>query len=151
MEYRERLVVPLWWWPLVGFFALSFAIALFVYLPVVVGSTVAIGVLLFTAAALVAMGSVRIGVDEQALTAGHSRIEWAWIDRVRGCDAETMRTILHSSHQVGSFLVTRPWISSGVVVRLADPADPHPAWILSSRHPDELAAAIARHLDQERP
>jgi len=33
-----------------------------------------------------------------------------------------------------------------VVVRLADPADPHPAWIVSTRHPGQLAEVIRRHI-----
>ena len=96
--------------------------------------------------ALLAAGSVRIVVDEEALSVGGARIEWRWLDRVRGLDAATMNTVMHSSHQVGSYLVTRPWMHSVVVVRLADPADPHPAWIISTRHPDELARVIGEHI-----
>ncbi|MPN07380.1 hypothetical protein SDC9_154650 [bioreactor metagenome] len=45
---------------------------------------------------------------------------------------------------VQAFLATRPYIRRVVEVTLADPADPHPYWLISSRHPEELADAIRR-------
>ncbi|HWJ84512.1 MAG TPA: DUF3093 family protein, partial [Cellulomonas sp.] len=34
------------------------------------------------------------------------------------------------------------WIHAGVRIELVDPADPTPYWIVTSRRPDELAAAL---------
>ena len=89
---------------------------------------------------------MRIVVTEEGFGVGRSWIEWHWVDRVRGMDAQTMNSVMRSSHQVGSFLVTRPWIRSGLVLRLADPADPHQAWIVSTRRPGKLAAIVGEYI-----
>ena len=41
-----------------------------------------------------------------------------------------------------AFVVQRPWIPGAVQVHLDDPADPTPYWVVSSRRPDKLAAAL---------
>ena len=41
-----------------------------------------------------------------------------------------------------AFVVQRPWIPGAVQVVLDDPADPTPYWLVSTRHPDRLAAAL---------
>ena len=42
------------------------------------------------------------------------------------------------------FVSLRPWSSAdGVLVRLDDPEDPHPAWLFSSRHPARVVEALA--------
>lgn len=41
-----------------------------------------------------------------------------------------------------AFVVQRPWIGRGVRVVLDDPEDPTPYWIVSSRRPDRLRAAL---------
>jgi hypothetical protein len=41
------------------------------------------------------------------------------------------------------FVALRPWsASSGVLLELNDPLDPHPAWLFSSRHPARVVAAV---------
>ena len=51
--------------------------------------------------------------------------------RVHGVDADAR-----------AFLVTRPYISRAVKVTIEDPADPTPYWLISSRHPRQLTAAL---------
>ena len=41
-------------------------------------------------------------------------------------------------------LVLRPYVASAVEITLDDPADPVPYWLVSSRRPQELAAALTR-------
>jgi DUF3093 family protein len=41
-------------------------------------------------------------------------------------------------------LIQRPWIGGAVQVLLDDPVDPTPSWVVSSRHPVELATALLR-------
>ena len=42
-----------------------------------------------------------------------------------------------------SFVVQRPWINRGVRIVLDDPEDPTPSWVVASRHPERLRAALA--------
>lgn len=144
--YSERMWAPVWWWLIGAAIVISLVVAVGAWSGPVIGGVFAGVVTALVAWALLAAGSVRTVVDEKGLSVGRARIEWRWLDRARGLDAATMNSVMHSSHQVGSYLVTRPWMRSGVVVRLADPADPHPAWIISTRHPDELARVIGEHI-----
>jgi hypothetical protein len=38
----------------------------------------------------------------------------------------------------------RPYLSRAVRVEIDDPADPAPYWLLSTRHPERLAAALTQ-------
>ncbi len=147
-EYAERLHMSWWWWLIVGLFAFSLVVAVVAWTPPGIGAIASAAICGLALWGVLAAGSTRILADGQGLQVGRSRIEWRWVDRVRACDAATMETVMHSTHQIGSFVVTRPWISSGVVLRLSDPADPHPAWIVSTRHPDALAAVVRGHLER---
>jgi hypothetical protein len=42
-----------------------------------------------------------------------------------------------------AYLLLRPYLKRAVKVEITDPADPAPYWLLSTRHPDRLAGAIA--------
>ncbi|AZP37887.1 DUF3093 domain-containing protein [Acidipropionibacterium acidipropionici] len=147
-HYTERMWMSWWWWLLLVAVAGSMILAVAAWVPSLPGALACAAIAALSLWAGLAAGRVLIRVDAEGLGVGPNRIEWRWVDRVRGCDAGTMSTILHSGHQVGSFICTRPWIGTGVVLRLADPADPHPAWILSSRHPERLADAIGDHLNR---
>jgi hypothetical protein len=69
------------------------------------------------------------------------------LDRVAYSDA--LGVALHPL----AFVVQRPWIGRGVRIVLDDPADPTPAWIVASRRPERLRAAMvsasARLADRE--
>ena len=59
-------------------------------------------------------------------------------------DAEATRLALGPEADARAFLVTRPYLKRAVRVPVTDPADPTPYWLVGSRHPDALAAALAR-------
>jgi hypothetical protein len=44
-----------------------------------------------------------------------------------------------------AYLCQRSWLDLGVTVAVTDPADPTPYWLVSSRQPEALAAALAAH------
>lgn len=144
--YSERLWAPLSWWLIGAAVAVSLIVAVGAWTSLTTGIIVAVIIVVAVVAAFLKAGSVRIVVTDDGFGVGRSWIEWCWVDRVRGIDATTMNSVMRSSHQVGSFLVTRPWIRSGLVLRLADPADPHQAWIVSTRHPEKLAAVVSEYV-----
>jgi hypothetical protein len=57
-------------------------------------------------------------------------------------DATGRREVLGVGADPLAFVVQRPWVAGAVQVVLDDPADPTPFWVVSSRRPVELAAAI---------
>jgi hypothetical protein len=50
-----------------------------------------------------------------------------------------------------AFLCLRGWVQTGARVRIDDPQDPTPYWLLSTRHPDRLAAALAAAPSERSP
>lgn len=142
MRYRERLSVPLSWWGIGLFFAVSFTTAVgFAVSPqvsLVAGLVSAAGV----AAVLLWYGSVPVTVDERGLTAGPSVLEWEWLGEVEPLDAAATRRLLGGDGDHAAHLVVRGYLPRAVRVEVADPGDPHPYWLVSTRHPRELAAAI---------
>jgi hypothetical protein len=49
------------------------------------------------------------------------------------------------------FVELRPWAGrEAVLICIADPTDPHPAWLVTTRHPDRLQAVIAATMDTDK-
>jgi len=144
VEYRERLSVPASWWLIGMFFAVSsatavgFAIAPWVSL-VAGGLTAAL-----VAVTLLGYGGVRIVVDDQGLTVGRYRLEARYLGEARAYDEAASRQRLGAGADRAAHLIVRGYIPTSVEVTIDDPADPHPYWLVSTRHPEELAAALAR-------
>ena len=140
--YTERLSVPASWWVIGLFFAVSFVSAVGLY----AGPTVSVVASLVTAgviaAALVAYGRCRIQVDSDGLHAGKAVLDWASAGEVVALDREATGLRLGTGADPAAWLVVRGYVHEAVEVTLTDPADPHPYWLVSTRHPAELADAI---------
>ncbi len=144
MAYRERLHVPLWYWPLGLVFAWSLPVAVWAYLGGAWGLASFVAGTVVVVAALLSMSSAAVVVDADRLRAGAASIEPDFLGEVTVLDASATKRRLGAAADVDAFLLTRPYVSTAVEVRLRDAADPHPYWLISSRHPDELAAAVTR-------
>ena len=85
----------------------------------------------------------RVRVDERVLRAGRARLPRAVVGRVRTLDAATTRRLRGVDTDAAAYLCVRSWVPRAVLVEVRDPADPHPYWLVSTRHPERLAAALA--------
>lgn len=142
MIYRERLTVPVAWWLLGGLFALSALIAVGWYRGLFWG--VATGAAAAAiAGAIFATASIRITVNAGELAVGRARIELSYLSDAIPLDKHA------ASHRAGpgadarAFLVIRPYIAGAVEITLDDPDDPVPYWLISTRHPGQLASALS--------
>lgn len=141
MLFRERLTVPIVWWALAGLFALSVLLAIGAYLGPVwgVGTTLAT---LLVAAALFASAAIVISVDRDQIRIGRASIEHAYIAGCRALDADSTRRRAGVEADARAHLVLRPYVKTAVEITLDDPDDPVPYWLVSTRHPRQLAAAM---------
>lgn len=142
MLYRERLTVPVVWWVLAALLAVSLLAAVGLYLGPVWGLSV------FVATAAVAVGlfwstAVVIEVDDAELRVGRAVIGRAWIGGCQALDADAAEVRGGTSADARAHLVLRPYVPGAVEITLDDPADPVPYWLVSSRRPARLAAALA--------
>jgi len=72
------------------------------------------------------------------------------ISDVVALDAAGKREALGVGAHPLAFVIQRPWIGPAVQVLLDDPADPTPFWVISTRHPVELATALLDAVKQTR-
>jgi hypothetical protein len=141
--YRERLTAPVSWW----IAALGFA-AVWGWVFLVATTWLIAGVVtaLLAAAGFYAVwryGSVVIEADADGLRVGRAFVERRHVGEVRALDRASYRTQLGTGADARAYLVTRPYLDHGVLVAIDDPADPAPYWLVSSRHPDAFATALA--------
>ena len=142
-EYRERLFVPLRWWVQGVMFAATLWLAMVVAVPGAWAWSATAAILALMGLAFVAYGSASIVVADGHLRAGRARIEAAYLGAVEPLDADATRRTAGVDADARAFLLLRPYLKRAVKVRIDDPADPAPYWLLATRHPESLAAVLA--------
>jgi hypothetical protein len=140
IAYRERL------WPAPWVFlstALVIPASLLVFLPISLPAGVAVALGLYAAIVIVLLATTAtIEVTPDVFRAGKARIERSFIGRVQafeGPDATAERGV---NLDARAWLLVRGWIPDLVKVELTDPEDPTPYWLVATRAPSRLAAAL---------
>jgi hypothetical protein len=141
MLFRERLTVPIIWWALAGLFSFSVLLAVGAYLGPVWGVGTSVATML-VAAAIFGSASLTISVDAKETHVGRAIIGHAYVAACRALDAEETRRRAGIEADARAHLVLRPYIKTAVEITLDDPDDPVPYWLVSTRHPHRLAAAL---------
>lgn len=142
MTYVERLRVPLWWWLIVLLLVGTSAVAVLAYVPPVPGFIVVGLFALAVGSVVVSYGHTAVSVSDGALRVGRNTVESEWIGEVEALDRADSAHALSAGADTSDLLLTRPYIGELVRVRIADAADPHAHWLVSSRRADELAEAL---------
>jgi len=144
-RYTERLGVPLRWWVQATMMVASFWLALVVALPGLAAWGITALVMAVVAAAYLTYGSAVVEVADGRLRAGRARIELDHVGRVEALDREQARLAAGPQADARAFLLLRPYVHRAVRVEITDPSDPAPYWLLSTRHPEDLARALSGH------
>jgi hypothetical protein len=140
--YTERLWVPVGWWVLTVLFALSLLIAVLFYLGPVWGVGSGLLVMVVMGLLFYRYGREQIRVEVDRLRVGAANIEWVYVTGARALDEASTRRRRGPESDARAYLVLRPYLNRAVEVSIADEADPTPYWLISSRAPERLAAAI---------
>lgn len=139
--HDERLWFgPVGWLCVLGL-ALVALIALYPVGPRAAAGGAAVALLLGAWGAWAAATRVRVADGE--LRAGQAHIPLDLLGDVVALDAGATRRELGPSLDARAHVVLRAWARTAVRVEVVDPADPTPYWLVSTRHPDRLAAAVA--------
>jgi len=138
--YAERLWLgPLGWASVVGF-AVVMAIALWPVGAVPAVAAAAVVLVVGIAVAVALATPVRVAGGE--LHAGSAHLPLDVVGEVRELDAAATRAELGPVLDARAHVCLRAWARTAVRVEVVDPADPTPYWLVSTRHPARLAAAI---------
>jgi hypothetical protein len=142
-QYSEVVRPGPWIWLLAASFAAALGIAYgYAYHGatgwIVAGATaVVLGLLIGT------MWRTPLQVDADGFRAGRAVLPGQWIGRVAPLDREQAFRARTTDADARAFLMLSTWATSlAVVVEVIDPDDPHPYWLVSTRRPQELAAAV---------
>ncbi len=143
-SYSERLSVPAAYWGIGLFFGLSFVSAVTFMLGeliLVISTLTVAAVIVWT---LLAWGSLRIRVDADGVRVGRSLLEWPYVGAVSAADRALRGRVLARDD---AFLALRPYTTGLVLIGVADDADPHLCWLVSTRNP----AGLLRAIEDNRP
>ncbi|WBU38500.1 DUF3093 domain-containing protein [Homoserinibacter sp. YIM 151385] len=138
--FRERLRPAVWVF-LATALVIPASLLVFLVIQPLVGVVVAIG--LYTAiVVLLIAGTPRIEVADGVLRAGRASIP---LELVSDATAfEGREAVLERGQRLDAraWLLIRGWIGPVVRIGIDDPGDPTPYWLVSTRRPEELVAAI---------
>lgn len=144
MSYEERLHVPLRWWALLTMFAASVLLAFLVATPLWLALAVTAVVFGVVAAVFVGYGAARITVHGGVLRAGRATIPVRHLGAAVALDARASHRLAGVDADARAYLLLRPYVKQSVQVPVQDPGDPTPYWLLSTRHPHRLVAALTQ-------
>lgn len=139
--FRERLW-PSWWVWAVG---LGFGMSLGLVVMRVAGPlTVALtaGVTTVLVLGLLVVWTPRIEVSDGVLRVGRAHVPLQLLDGAEALSGEPARLARGPQLDARAYLCLRGWIPAVVRIHLADPQDPTPYWLVSTRRPDALLAAL---------
>ncbi|CAM5779785.1 DUF3093 domain-containing protein [Cellulomonas persica] len=132
---------PLGWFAVAGL-VVTLWIAL---LPVdLVLATAVAAVAAVVAVLLVVRWTPRVRVRGGELVAGRAHIPLDLLRAPRALAGAELREALGPGLDARAYVCLRGWVHSAVRVDVDDPQDPTPYWIVSTRRPDELVAALTR-------
>jgi hypothetical protein len=140
--YVERLW-PAWWlYLVVTGLGIGFGLVVAPF-----GATVSVVVavvMTLVLAALLLATATAVGVRGDRFVAGRANIPVTFLGGAEALDATGMRQAHGPELDARAYLCLRGWIGAGVRVAVTDPADPAPYWLVSTRHPDRVVAALER-------
>ena len=151
VQHDERLRVPLRWWVQSTMLLATLWLAMVVAVPGLLAWAVTAGLFAVMVAALTSFGSARVVVRDGVLSAGRAHIEARFLGAAEALDAEATRRVAGREADARAFLLLRPYVKRSVRVRIVDPADPAPYWLVSTRQPDRLVQALTSLADHPAP
>ena len=149
--YRERLYAPPSWW-VVGMLSM-FTFGAVVWTGFDLAITLAVFAVLFgvTAAFLLNWGRVTIEVSDGILRVGNDELQLATAGEVRALGEAQARALRGPRADPRAHLLIRPYLRYAVYVEVVAPDSAAPYWLIGTRHPAELAAAIESSRPVVRP
>ncbi|MGH3471900.1 MAG: DUF3093 domain-containing protein [Nocardioidaceae bacterium] len=152
-SYEETLRVPTSWWLLGVLFAVAIWWICLVAVSWPASLVAGLLALVFVLLGLGRYGGVRVAVDKDGFRAGPAVLDWPHVGLARALGREETRRALGVEADARAYLLLRDYCHGSVLVGVDDRADPAPYWLVSTRHPAELAAHIQARTrrDGDRP
>lgn len=145
--YRERLWVPLWWWP-IGFAIAGLLAAeihmgaqgLRAWLPYVLLAPIPVWILLWMSRHRLEVTVAADGTAELRVDRAHLPV--SFVARAAAVAPTAKSAALGRQLDPAAYVQHRAWIGPMALLVLDDPDDPTPYWLVSTRRPDRVLAAL---------
>jgi hypothetical protein len=139
-QFRERLWPALWWYPII---ALIVPATLLIFEPInLAAGMITAGALVAGSLALLIGSAPTVRVVDGILIAGRARIPVALIGDTLSATGDDARAERGPRLDARAWLMLRGDVDPVVRLEIIDQEDPTPYWVLSTRRPDDLIAAI---------
>ncbi|GAB2634871.1 DUF3093 domain-containing protein [Nocardia goodfellowii] len=155
--YSERLWVPLWWWPvalgIAGLLAAEIhmgAPGLRAWLPYALMLPVPVWVLLWLSRHRVEV-TVASGSSTPELRADRAHLPVNFVARAAIVPKTAKSAALGRQLDPAAYVQHRAWIGAMVLLVLDDPDDPTPYWLVSTRRPEKVLAALGPTVSSDLP
>ena len=145
MEQPVTFSERLWPGPLGWASVVTFAVVLAVAMaPVRTWLAVAAGLGALAVGVVGAVGvAARVRVADGVLTAGQAHIPVGLLGDGTALDRAGVRAAVGPGSDARDYLLLRSWLRGAVSLPVLDPEDPTPRWVVSTRRPEALLAAVA--------
>ncbi|PKV80809.1 DUF3093 domain-containing protein [Nocardia fluminea] len=145
--YSERLWVPLWWWP-VGFTIAGLLAAeihmgapgLRAWLPYLLLTPVPVWILLWMSRHRLDVTVADDGTAELRVDRAHLPV--SFVARAVAVAPTAKSAALGRQLDPAAYVQHHAWIGPMALLVLDDPDDPTPYWLVSTRRPDRVLAAL---------
>lgn len=142
--YREHLRVPVSWWllavPVIAILGGEVYAGFGGFIPPLIYAVFIVAVAGF----LLAWGAASIEVTDGTLRAGGGTLPLDQAGDVVALDEKQSALLRGPRADPAAHLMLRPYLKRAVYIALDDPAGTVPYWLVATRRPAELAAAIER-------
>jgi len=141
-SYRERLRAPVTWWLAGGVSMFMFGAIVWTGFDLIITVAVFAGLFGLLAAFLLNWGRATIEVSDGALIANKATLPLAAAGQVLPLDEAQARALRGPRADPRAHTLIRPYLHRAVLIEVTGKDAPAPYWLVATRHPAELAAAI---------
>ena len=138
--YRERLWPSPWIYIVL---ALVIPASVLVFMPINGLVGIITGIALYAGlAGLLTATAPLLQVNEHQLVAGRASLPLGLVGVATGFEGAEATLERGQRLDARAWLLIRGWVGPVIRIEVADPTDPTPYWLVSTRHPDAIISAI---------
>jgi hypothetical protein len=141
-NYREHLTVPVSYWVLGLSTTATFAWLTWAGFNLTVGIVLFVALVIGPAVALAIWGRTTIEVTSGELRAGPRTLPLALAGPVQALDKDQTRKMRGPNADPAAYMWVRPYLPTSVYIEMAGEDPDPPYWLVGTRNPQALAAAI---------
>jgi hypothetical protein len=143
-SYRERLLVPMSYWLLAVPVVVLLGAEAYFLVDGIIPPLFMLFLAIVVSAFLINWSSATIEVTGPVLRAGRATLPLSEANDVVALDERQAKLLRGPRADPAAHILLRPYLNRAVYIGLAEPDEGVPYWLIATRHPEELAAAIER-------